>query len=97
MIYCFDLDGTLCSHEENYMDAKPNKARIAKVNRLYDEGNTIMIDSARGSKTGINWFNDTLEQLKGWGLKFHHLRVGTKFAADLYVDDRGRSDEEFFG
>ena len=49
MIYCFDLDGTLCTNTNgNYKDAKPYKDRISKVNSLFNDGHIIIIESARG-------------------------------------------------
>jgi len=97
MIYCFDLDGTLCSIEGDYMKAKPNKERIGTVNKLYEQGHTIIIDTGRGSSTGKRWFKETHKQLQSWGVKFHRLRVGVKVAADVYVDDKAKNDDEFFG
>ena len=97
MIYCFDLDGTLCNTEgNNYSESTPKKDRIAVVNKLYDQGHTILIDTARGSVSGKNYFFFTLNQLKSWGLKFHTLRTGTKIGADVFIDDKGISDLNFF-
>ena len=97
MIYCFDLDNTLCLTESNiYEESKPIKERIETVNRLYDEGNTIIIDTARGCVSGKNWWYFTVEQLKRWGVKFHTLRTGIKFGADIFVDDRAFNDKDFF-
>ena len=97
MIYCFDLDNTLCLTESNiYEESKPIKDRIEIVNRLYEEGNTIIIDTARGCASGKNWWYFTVEQLKGWGVKFHTLRTGIKFGADIFVDDRAFNDKDFF-
>ena len=101
MKYCFDLDGTLCDTKEkngqmDYMGAVPFMDRIAVVNKLYGEGHTIYIETARGSGSGINWYKKTKEQLDGWGLKFHLLRTGIKFPADIFVDDKGSSDKDFF-
>ena len=46
MVYCFDLDGTLCHTDgNNYNDSTPKKKRIERVNELYEEGNTIIIDT----------------------------------------------------
>ena len=95
-IYCFDLDKTLCTAEENYADAKPLKDRILKVNKLYKKGYTILIDTARGSKTGIDYQKMTEEQLKEWGVKYHKLRTGVKMFANYYIDDKGISDKQFF-
>ena len=66
------------------------------VNTLYNEGNTIWIDSARGSTSGVNWSSHTKDQRTGWGVKFHKIRTGTKFNADMFIDDKGISDKDFF-
>ena len=97
MIYCFDLDGTLCyTKGSDYENSNPIQERIDWVNRLYDDGHTIYIETARGSSTGINWLSHTKKQLDCWGLKYHRLRSGTKFHADVFIDDKGVSDDDFF-
>jgi len=97
MVYCFDLDGTLCSTDgNNYKDSKPKKDRIEIVNTLYKDGHTILIDTARGCVSGKNYFFFTMEQLKSWGVKFHTLRTGVKFGADIFIDDKGIQDQQFF-
>lgn len=97
MIYCFDLDGTLCSDEGgNYKKAKPFKKRINKINSLFDDGHTIIIDSARGSVTKKDWLSLTKKQLKEWCVKYHQLRVGVKFFANIYVENSTINDMEFF-
>jgi len=98
MIYCFDLDGTLCDNPLGnfYEDATPKKGRIAYVNTLYDAGHTIIIDSARGVVSGKNWNKFTRKQLESWGVKYHQLRTGVKFNADIFVGDRMISDRKFF-
>ena len=97
MVYCFDLDGTLCNTDgNNYKDSTPKKERIEIVNTLYDQGHTILIDTARGCVSGKNYFFFTMEQLKSWGVKFHTLRTGVKFGADVFIDDKGIQDQRFF-
>lgn len=96
MIYVFDLDDTLCSHEKDYSKARPFYYRIDQVNDLYNNGHTIIIDTARGSNTGIDYKQLTEEQLKKWGVKYSKLRVGVKFFGDYYVDDKGIKDIDFF-
>ena len=98
MIYVFDLDKTLCTYcfEEGIAAAQPLKERIEKVNKLYDEGHTIIIDTARGSITGLNWNELTKKQLMEWGVKYHQVRAGVKFYADVYCDDKGIKDTDFF-
>lgn len=95
-VYCFDLDGTLCTKEDDYHNAKPLKERIRKINQLYDEGNTILIDTARGSMTGIDHTQYIEFQLKRWGVKYHKVRAGVKLFANVYVDDSGVNDRDFF-
>lgn len=97
MVYCFDLDGTLCNTDgNNYKDSTQKKERIKIVNTLYEDGHTILIDTARGCVSGKNYFFFTMEQLKSWGVKFHTLRTGVKFGADVFVDDKGVKDQQFF-
>ena len=95
--FCFDLDETLCNTQgTNYLQSTPIKSRIDYVNNLYKQGHTIIIDSARGSGTGTYWTAKTKEQLDKLGLKYHRLRCGQKFAADIYIDDKGINSELYF-
>lgn len=90
MIYCFDLDGTLCTQTEGgrYKEARPILEAIAEVNRLYDAGHHIIVATARGGTSKIDWHPDTESQLASWGLKYHELHVGKKIGADIFIDDR---------
>lgn len=93
-----DIDDTICYHTDtslNYANAKPYCERIQKINALYDEGNTIIYWTARGSMTGTNWFSITLKQLNEWGCRFHELRMG-KPAYDLFIDDKNINSETYF-
>ena len=88
MIYCFDIDGTICTNTDgDYKNAQPFQEMIAKVNELYGEGHTIYYMTARGFTTKIDWFEFTGQQLIGWGAKYHQLIMG-KPTADIYVDDK---------
>lgn len=94
--YCFDLDGTLCTNTEgNYEQALPIENRIKVVNRLFDEGHTILIFTARGSTTGKDWRTLTEEQLASWNIRYTYLQLGKPFA-DTYVDDKAVTDLDFF-
>jgi hypothetical protein len=88
-VFCFDIDGVIAklSPNNNYNLAEPNTPIIDKVNKLFDNNNTIILFTARGTKTGIDWSEVTAKQLKTWGVKYHELKFG-KPAADYYVDDR---------
>lgn len=56
MTYCFDIDGTLCTDSNgNYPLAEPIFARIQKARKLYSEGHTIVIFTARGASGGGKW------------------------------------------
>lgn len=90
-----DLDGTLCSKEIDYTQAKPFPDRIKKLNKLAKKYK-IIIDTARGSETGIDWEKETKKQLKKWGVKYDILKVGKKTYADVYVDDSAVNDKDFF-
>jgi hypothetical protein len=92
-----DIDDTIChtNGDLNYYEAQPILERISKINQLYDQGHTITYWTARGTQTGINWFQVTLKQLQSWGCKFHELRMG-KPAFDLFIDDKVMNSAAFF-
>ena len=95
-IYCFDIDGTICSNTEgDYLDAVPFYDRIEQINKLYNDGNKIIFYTARGSTTGKDWKNLTLQQLNKWNVKFHELYLG-KPTADFYIDDKHRDLYNWF-
>jgi hypothetical protein len=104
MKYVFDLDNTLCmTSGNNYEKAEPIVERIHYVNRLFHEGNTIVVYTARGMGSrhdnqikAINkYYSFTEQQLQSWGLKYHTLILG-KPSADFYIDDKGVESEDFF-
>lgn len=93
--YCFDLDLTLCVTDgTDYETSTPMMDRIKIVNRLFDSGHTIIIHTARGSASGLDFYDLTKAQLSAWGLKHHLLQLG-KPAADYYIDDKGVNSEDF--
>lgn len=102
MIYVFDLDNTLCDTKKkedgnwDYMNALPFENRINIVNDLYEKGHRIIIETARGCVSKKNWYEQTYHQLIGFGLKFHELRVGVKFNADFFIDDKAINSNDFF-
>lgn len=96
MIYCFDIDGTICSITDGtYKEAKPFVDRIKLVNKLYDTGSTVIYFTARGSTSGIDWRAVTEEQLSDWGAKYHELHLG-KPHYDVYVGDKALNDKSYF-
>ena len=105
MIIFVDIDETICYYDDNklnncsnvrdYSKAKPYLKRIEKINDLYSQENTIVYWTARGTKTGINWFLLTQEQLNKWECKYHELRMG-KPNYDLFIDDKNINSDYYF-
>jgi CMP-N-acetylneuraminic acid synthetase len=93
--FCFDIDGVIAclSPGNDYAKADCHRNTIGAVNALYDRGHHIILFTARGYKTGIDWKECTEDQLRRWGVKYHELKFG-KPAADYYIDDRMLSVEE---
>jgi hypothetical protein len=88
MILCFDIDGTLCTNTDgDYERAQPFFEVIEQVNRLAAEGHKILLYTARGETTGIDWQDLTERQLRKWGVKYDRLYMG-KPTADVYIDDK---------
>lgn len=97
MIIYVDIDDTICesAEDKNYTNAKPLYERISKINKLYDEGNTIIYWTARGTGTGINWQEITEKQFKKWNVKYHELKF-QKPIYDLFIDDKNINSETYF-
>jgi len=94
MIIFIDIDGTICNTiNGNYADSTPKLDNIAEYNKYYDEGNTVIYWTARGSVTGRDWQRLTKEQLNLWGVKYTELRFG-KPAYDIWVDDKSENPKE---
>jgi hypothetical protein len=92
----FDLDGTLCTQANpEYHNAEPIPEAIEVVNRLYDDGYTILIYTARFMGRNAwdihmayhDGYELTRQQLDGWGVRYHRLLMG-KPPGDLVIDDR---------
>ena len=97
MIYCFDIDGTICSPVEksDYLNAVPYDDVIQKINELYDEGHKIILMTARGSVSKKDWTLETIGQLKSWNLKYHELIMNKKPNADFFIHDKAVNAEEW--
>ena len=97
MRYIVDIDGTICTYEKGvpYKDANPLKGRIKFFNDLYELGHTIVYWTARGTVTGLDWYDLTGQQLKEWGAKHHSYKVG-KPAYDVLICDKAFNTETFF-
>ena len=96
-----DIDETICHRESSidfgvthdYTKAQPIKENIEKINKLYDEGNTIVYWTARGSRKQIDWTELTTKQLNEWGPKYHELKVNKPFY-DVFIEDKAFRIEE---
>ena len=103
MKYCFDLDGTICNTplrpsdlKPGYLESTPYPFMVEQINKLYDEGDTIIIMTARGRGSGIDWTEWTEQQLDEWGIRYHKLEpMFHKPTADLFIDDKGINVEEW--
>jgi len=102
MRYCFDIDGTLCHTPNNelgkpdYENARSFPFMVEQVNRLYDEGHYIIMQTARGKGSGIDHTELTKKQLHDWGYKYHELfPMFCKPTADIFIDDKGIDVEEW--
>ena len=98
-----DIDDTICFYNDDltkysigrdYSLAIPNYKNIAKINKLYDDGNSITYWTARGTVTGIDWFDITKHQLDSWGCKYHNISVGEKPAYELLICDKTKRIED---
>ena len=87
-IYCFDIDGTLCEEEPfssavQYLQAAPKKWVIEILKYLYNNNQTIYLNTARPEIDR----EITVEWLKLNSIPYHKLFMG-KPKADFYIDDR---------
>ena len=93
VVIYIDVDETICTTigdktcARDYSQARPIKKNIIKANKLYDSGHTIVYWTARGTMTGIDWTDVTIQQLSDWGAKYHSIKLG-KPNFDLYICDK---------
>jgi len=105
----FDLDDVICyrpkGHEHlgpnKYDYCEPDQSVIDLVNSLYEEGNKIVIYTARGmSQYNGNvaliyseLYSKTIQQLNDWGLKYDQLVMG-KIHYDVLIDDKALNSSD---
>ena len=97
MIVYVDIDETICDYEgeREYPLAKPIAENIKIINDLYERGHEIVYWTARGSQTGIDWAELTVEQLKKWGAKYTKVKL-KKPHYDVFICDKAINSETFF-
>lgn len=102
-IIAVDLDETLCTGSkpyshlgiEKYRYCRPLQDNIDRINKLHDEGHTIVIYTSRGMGTlggdlGLIYntlYEPTKQDLVRWGVKFDQLIFG-KIYFDVLIDDK---------
>jgi len=99
MVIYVDIDETIADYQPDqdrtaYDKATPIHINIDKINKLYDQGHEITYWTARGSISGIDWYDVTKKQLDSWGCKYHKVITGQKPAYDLLICDKSKRIEE---
>jgi tRNA A-37 threonylcarbamoyl transferase component Bud32 len=97
----FDFDGTLAIGDNQSINHMyPNKSMIELCNKLYDDGNEVIICTARGSKSCKNieekkqkYYSIIENWLKKNEVKYHNISFNKEYA-DVYIDDRGYNIDE---
>ena len=86
--YYIDLDNTLCETiNGDYKNSTPILQRIEYVNNLKELGNIVVIWTARGTASKVDYRELTLKQLDEWNIKYDELIMG-KPDYDIYIDDK---------
>ena len=105
MVYCFDLDDTICVHKNrDYPNAAPVQPVIDKIRslRVADGSSKIIIYTSRGMNScngdialAESKNRATIEEwLRSHDVPYDEIVFG-KPLADVYVDDKGMSAESF--
>jgi hypothetical protein len=99
-----DIDGTICAQTDgDYENAQPFLNRIREINKLYDDGNTIVYYTARGMRrckgdidlVYENFYELTKNQLNKWGARHHNLVLG-KMPYDHFICDKAINANDYF-
>ncbi len=84
----FDIDGVVCATNGlDYEKAFPMWGVIERINRHHEQGDIVILYTARGAESGIDYRALTERQLLEWGVEYDVLRMD-KPAGDIYIDDR---------
>lgn len=98
MKYFVDIDNTICETDGmNYANSKPITKNIEKINKLYDEGHTVIYWTSRGKGNKNYGYVKplTIKQLNSWGCKRHKVWF-SKPIFDVFIDDKAINSETFF-
>ena len=99
MRYVFDLDGVICQLKrpnESYENVEPNQDVISLIQELKENGDYILIYSARHMRTCNGNVNKVIEKigkiteewLEKWDVPYDELIFGKPYG-DVYIDDLG--------
>lgn len=101
MIIYVDIDETICVNEvhdssipRDYRKSLPLKENIRAVNEMYDAGHTIIYWTARGTQTGEDWAEVTVEQFDLWGVKYHEIKFGKPYY-DIFICDKSLNPKDW--
>ena len=97
MRYVFDLDGVICQLKrpnESYENVEPNQDVISLIQELKENGDYILIYSARHMRTCNGNVNKVIEKigkiteewLEKWDVPYDELIFGKPYG-DVYIDD----------
>ena len=94
---CFDIDGVLFSrtHDNDYSFGIPNEGIISLIRKLSQAGHSIILHTARGSKTGTDWRITTEKQMKKYKIPYDNL-IFQKPGSDFYIDDKFITVKNFY-
>ena len=95
MIIYVDIDNTITipnsdvdEHGDlDYALSKPRHKNIKKINKLWRDGHTIVYWTARGTLSGKDLRELTIQQLSDWGARYSQLILNKPYY-DLYIDDK---------
>lgn len=96
--YCFDIDNTLVTYSsrlDSKEDIKPIPSMVNLLRKLHEEGNTIILHTARGMATHNSNLGlvmkksaiQVLECLEKFAIPYDEIYFG-KPHADIYIDDK---------
>ena len=95
MVIVVDFDGTLALGDTSSIpDMSPNFSLVSIINKMYNDGNTINIVTARGSKScntfeerRIKYFDIISSWLKKNNVLYHNISFYKEYG-DIYFDDK---------
>jgi hypothetical protein len=84
-----DIDGVIANKtkDNDYTLATPIENNIRILKKLSQKGARIILHTARGYATGLDWRKTTEKQMEEWGVPYEKIVFG-KPNADFYVDDK---------